>query len=95
MNVCKTAIGLAALLLLAIGLRADEPHRNFQPLARPKPPTVRAAVRNDIDRFLLGKLEAKRLAFNPEADRAALIRRVAFDLTGLPPTVAELDAFLA
>ena len=73
---------------------ADEPHRNFRPVSRPQPPEVRGA-RNDIDRFLLAKLEAKQLSFSAEADRATLIRRVAFGLTGLPPTIAELDALLA
>jgi Protein of unknown function (DUF1553)/Protein of unknown function (DUF1549) len=47
-----------------------------------------------VDRFILAAAEAKRLGLNPEADRATLIRRVCFDLTGLPPTFAELDAFL-
>src|SRR5262249_1802814 len=52
-------------------------------------------VRNPIDAFVLEKLEAKGLALSPEADRPALSRRVALDLTGLPPEPEELDAFLA
>ncbi len=50
---------------------------------------------NEIDRFIAARLEEKGLAFNPAADPARLLRRVHLDLTGLPPTVAEADAFLA
>ncbi|MCA9246908.1 MAG: DUF1553 domain-containing protein, partial [Planctomycetales bacterium] len=52
-------------------------------------------VRNEVDRFLLARLEREGLATSPEADRAALIRRVSLDLTGLPPALDEVDAFLA
>jgi hypothetical protein len=48
-----------------------------------------------IDAFIAQRLEKERLQFSPEADRETLIRRVTFDLTGLPPTAAEVDAFLA
>ena len=48
-----------------------------------------------IDRFILARLEREGLKPSPEADRATLLRRVTYDLTGLPPTIAELDAFLA
>ena len=88
----EAASGL--ILLLGASLFAAEPHRSFTPVVRPKPPEVRGTVRTDVDRFILAALEAKQLALNPEADRTTLIRRVAFDLTGLPPTVAEIDAFL-
>ncbi|MBM3982249.1 MAG: DUF1553 domain-containing protein [Planctomycetes bacterium] len=69
----------------------------FQPVRRPAVPDVRDAkadVRNPIDRFLLAKLSANGLTFAPPADRRALLRRVTFDLTGLPPTPEETEAFL-
>jgi hypothetical protein len=64
---------------------------------RPSEPAVRLASwpRNPIDRFVLAELERNQLTPSPEADKATLLRRVTLDLTGLPPTVAELDAFLA
>jgi mono/diheme cytochrome c family protein len=69
----------------------------FQPPKAAPVPQVQHAdrVRNPIDAFLLRKLEAKGLSFSPEADRLTLIRRVSFDLTGLPPEPAEVQAFLA
>src|SRR5262245_7085963 len=72
-------------------------HWAFVPPRRPAPPTVRNAgwVRNEIDAFVLHRLEREGLQPSAEADRATLLRRVALDLTGLPPTLAELDAFLA
>jgi hypothetical protein len=76
---------------------AARTHWAFQ---APKDPTVPAVQRTDwarnaIDRFVLAKLEAKNLAPSPEADRRTLIRRLTFDLTGLPPSAAEIDAFVA
>ncbi len=63
---------------------------------RPQPPSVRNTrwSANDIDRFVLARLDKEGLAPMPEADRATLIRRVSLDLTGLPPTVEEVAAFL-
>jgi mono/diheme cytochrome c family protein len=70
---------------------------SFQPPRDPPVPQVKDAVwaRNDVDRFVLAKLEEKGLKPSPEADRRTLIRRATFDLTGLPPTAEEVDAFLA
>ena len=62
----------------------------------PEMPTVKDQrwAKNDIDRFILAKQEAKKVAHAPEADKTTLLRRVSLDLTGLPPTPAEVDAFL-
>jgi hypothetical protein len=88
----------AAALVCVAAAEADPPksevHRAFQPVIRPAPPEVRGVARTGVDRFILATAQAKGLTLNREADRATLIRRVCFDLTGLPPTVAELDAFL-
>lgn len=75
---------------------AARAHWAFQPLERPEPPAVRdeAWPRNPIDRFVLARLEAEGLEPSPEADRATLIRRASFDLTGLPPTAEETRAFV-
>jgi hypothetical protein len=73
-----------------------QPHWAFTAPKRPELPNVRKPgwVRNPIDRFVLSKLEAEGLEPSPEADRYALARRVAIDLTGLPPTLAEVDRFI-
>ena len=87
-------IGICALVCST--LAADEPRQQaYRPVTRPKVPDVRGLARTDVDRFILSALEARKLSLNPEADRATLIRRVCFDLTGLPPSAAEVDAFLA
>jgi hypothetical protein len=69
----------------------------FRPIARPAPPAVRDTrwPANEIDRFVLAKLEAASLAPAADADQRTLLRRVTFDLTGLPPTPDETTAFLA
>lgn len=70
-------------------------HWAYSPPARPPLPTVRDAawVREPFDAFVLAALERDGLRPAPEADRATLLRRLSLDLTGLPPSVAELDAF--
>ena len=70
-------------------------HWSLQPVKETKAPAVRnrAWASSDVDRFILAKLEEKNLPPVGEASRATLIRRVAFDLTGLPPTPAEIAAF--
>jgi len=71
-------------------------HWSFIPPVRQTPPPVKDAswVRTPIDQFLLARLETEGLKPNPEADRRTLIRRVTFDLTGLPPTPEEVQAFI-
>ncbi|MBI1917767.1 MAG: DUF1549 domain-containing protein, partial [Planctomycetes bacterium] len=70
-------------------------HWAFRPVANPRPPTVKQTdwSRTTIDRFVLARLEAKGLRPSSAADRRTLIRRVTFDLTGLPPTPEEIAAF--
>lgn len=68
---------------------------SFQPVRQPAVPVVKGTTSNLVDAFLLAELEAKGLSFNPPADKRTLLRRVTFDLTGLPPTPAEMDAFLS
>jgi len=72
-------------------------HWAFKAPARPPVPTVKnkKMTRNAIDNFVLAQLEKEKLKPSPEADRVTLIRRLSLDLTGLPPTISEVDRFLA
>ncbi len=69
----------------------------FQPIAAPASPPVRDAsrVRTPVDCFVLARLEAEGLAFAPDASPASLVRRLAFDLTGLPPAPGDVETFAA
>lgn len=71
-------------------------HWSFIPPQKTALPVVRSAESSShpIDRFVLARLEQEGLRFSPPADKATLLRRITLDLTGLPPTLAELDAFL-
>jgi hypothetical protein len=92
------------LLALAAPAYAEPPsptdnsaaHWAFTSPVRPSVPAVRASdrVRTPVDAFLLAKLEAAGLTYAQPADKRTLLRRVTFDLTGLPPTPGEVDAFL-
>lgn len=72
-------------------------HWAFQPVVKPALPPVKDAgwVRTPIDRFVLARLEREGIPPSQEASRRALLRRLSLDLTGLPPTPAEMQAFLA
>jgi hypothetical protein len=104
---CLTAI-LAGLTVgfLTLPARAGKPappdsdpssSAFFLPPHRPAVPVAHDArwVVNPIDAFILARLESESLTPSPRADKLRLLRRVTFDLTGLPPTVAEQEAFLA
>jgi hypothetical protein len=73
-----------------------EPHWAFAPVQEPAIPPVQQQgwARNDIDHFILKKLQENALSPSGEADRETLIRRLSFDLTGLPPSLEEIDAFV-
>jgi mono/diheme cytochrome c family protein len=78
----------------------DEQARNFwsfRPVTRPKVPEVKRAdwVKNPLDAFILAKLEAAGLRPAPPVEKTSLLRRLSYDLIGLPPTPEEVDAFLA
>jgi hypothetical protein len=95
-------LAMFGALIPPLGLSASEKHAASTHWAYVKPvrpplPQVKdtAWPRNGIDHFVLARLERAGFRPSPEADRATLIRRLSFDLTGLPPTIAEVDAFLA
>lgn len=83
----------------AIALVSNEDRQfwAFRPLSRPDPPFVadRSRIRTMVDPFVLEKLQPHRLSIAPDADTVTLLRRAWFDLLGLPPTIEEVDAFLA
>jgi len=86
------------LLLRWVAQGAEfKPHWSLIPVEKISPPRMqnKSWPRNPIDKFVLAKLEAENLSPAPAAPRETVLRRLAFDLTGLPPTLEELDAFLA
>ncbi|MFA6545873.1 MAG: DUF1549 domain-containing protein, partial [Limisphaerales bacterium] len=90
-----------ALAVAQSGRAATKPgdgtaHWSYQPVVRPALPPVKnsAWARNELDRFILAKLEEKGLQPSPEADPRTLIRRLYFDLIGLPPSPEEVEAFV-
>lgn len=99
-RIVKAAVFCTVLIVLAATpatLVESQEHWAFRAPVRPALPGVRngAWVKGPVDRFILAGLEARGLEPSPEADRETLIRRVSLDLTGLPPTPAEIDSFLA
>lgn len=80
-----------------VDFEAAKSHWAFQPVHKTEPPAVADEywIASPIDRFVLARLEAAGMKPRPKADKETLIRRASFDLTGLPPTAEEIDAFLA
>ncbi len=78
-------------------VKQRDQHWAFQPISRPSVPDVNhpSGTLHPIDRFVLAKLQVAGLAESSPADRRTLIRRMTYDLTGLPPTLAEVEAFEA
>src|SRR5262245_43268 len=78
-------------------LVAGRAHWAFRPIADPPVPRVKdeAWPRSDVDRFILARLESEGLSPVADADRATLLRRVFFDLVGIPPTSVQIESFLA
>ncbi|MCI0702799.1 MAG: DUF1549 and DUF1553 domain-containing protein [Planctomycetia bacterium] len=72
----------------------DRQHWSFKPPVRAEVPKTKAQVSNPIDAFIVARLEKEGLKLSPAADKLTLIRRVTLDLTGLPPSPEEVEAFL-
>jgi len=94
-------LALAGEAVAPLGKYTDTERRHwaFQPRSHPAVPTFavpreKAWVRNPVDAFILARLNKEGIPPAPQADRRTLIRRVTFDLTGLPPTPAEVQAFV-
>ena len=94
---CLILVFAATSLIAEPGqsLESARSHWAYQPIRNPAPPKVRAArrVQSPVDAFLLAKLEEKELGFAPPADKRTLLRRVYYDLIGLPPAFEEIQAF--
>jgi hypothetical protein len=91
-------LALFALIVAAPAFAVEpDTHWSLRPRTRPAVPEIRNpkfTIRTPVDAFILARLEKDGLSPAPEADRGTFIRRVTFDLTGLPPTPTEVDAFL-
>ncbi len=90
------ALGLALLPVARTSLAEEAAMWSVAPLSAAEPPAVQRSdwVTNEIDRFTLARLEAEGLSPAPPAEPAALVRRLYFDLWGLPPSPEEVDAFV-
>src|SRR5438445_13848001 len=96
----RTAVLLLALVAGPALAAEDTTWWSLRPLTLPTPPAAAPAgfdnwARTPIDRFILARLHEKGLEPAPEADRRTLLRRLTFDLLGLPPTPEEVEAFAA
>lgn len=94
----KKALTKAQIEMIRRWIEQDgkyQEHWSLLPIARPELPNVAKSdwTRNPIDRFTLARLEEEKLSPSPQADRRTLLRRLWFDLIGLPPTPADVDAF--
>jgi hypothetical protein len=89
--------GAPGFVFKPAGVGTPAKHWAFQVPQRPVIPSVQHPewIRTAVDRFMEAALEENQLSLAPEANRETLIRRISFDLTGLPPTPADIDAFLA
>jgi Protein of unknown function (DUF1549) len=88
--------GAAQTEKLPVNANAKKTHWAFQPVKRPPLPEVKNKTwgRNPIDAFILARLEKEKLTANSEGGRATLIRRLKFDVLGLPPAPEEVDTFV-
>ncbi|MBE2285173.1 MAG: DUF1549 domain-containing protein [Prosthecobacter sp.] len=100
-SLCAFPISVVVLLVACFSLQAAEKYENptpwsYQRLQRPAIPTTKdtAWPKDDLDRFILARLEKENLRPIGDASRATLIRRASFDLRGLPPSQMEIEAFL-
>jgi hypothetical protein len=75
--------------------RTEQAHWSFVPPERPTAPALTSWGRGPVDAFVLERIRERELEPSPEAERSVLLRRLSFDLTGLPPTPEEVDAFVA
>ncbi|MCI0703552.1 MAG: DUF1549 and DUF1553 domain-containing protein, partial [Planctomycetia bacterium] len=94
LSVVVLSLCVANALPAADPLPEDWAFRAYKRPAVPEIPNAKPQVKNPIDKFLIAKLSDKGLSFAPEADRRTLIRRMYFDLIGLPPTPEQVEAFV-